>query len=1274
MMKTPRLAGLLALVKAKHKEKKTVTYDYDALTPSLMNEEDAQHYVEALNFACHRADIKNIAVTGPYGSGKSSVLLTWSKRREQDLKIMTVSLADFDMVRATDEIGEPTSEGSVKSERKARQEEKSIEYSILQQILYKARKSELPYSRIERIADVTPSERRMMAVGLLAMVSSCLSGFVLLFPDYFRKKLSLATGFSEAILQIPPVIRIGLLAGGAFFITSYLILSKLHRIGIFDRRMSIEKIDLSKGATISTRPSDTSLLNVFIDEIVYFFEKQKYNVVIFEDLDRHNDGAIFIKLREINQIINNSLPAEHPVRFIYAVRDDIFNSPEARTKFFDFVIPIIPVMDSQNATERFSLKFKKSEIDSPGFEQCIARLAIFIPDMRVLNSIANEFRLYRNLVNNGENIIRLLSLIAYKNLCARDYHLIDAKQGILHGIMNAHISGKLRSFFEEEITKDINDLKNQISEVNNESENDKSNIIKDILQVYISDNTKQQLHFSNQNGSQFSLDQIINDEDAFFTMLKTPGLYVKLINHRISIANISPAEADKILSEYNKRCKLLFSKSDGKIYDLQKKLEKLQNTMGKLLISSPGDLIQRMGNEGFKAWVNENLGISCGPDKTYGYDTSQFDFIYSLLRWEYLSTDYMSYRSVFIPGSLSSSDNDFVRAVSAGREHAITAAMPLEKTANVIKKLKEIGLLLHDNAWHASVLLHMLKYEKIELMKIIQLQLEDSEGQKLVQLYDCALCDWQIADSIQYVQLIAFDIEKTSQLLKLLLNINHKKTAIQLVILLFCSSSIRWNHTTTDMKYAVMEIMSKYEDVPDLVPDGYIKPFLDNLKNTGVKLECIGECNTAQGKEIINKIAELKLWKYSKENFESIFHILLDRNTHALEQFVEKPLSTIKKMKNLGLYETVQENIGSFISDFFLRSLDYDRVPEILNDQSIDFDSVHQVISEMEFTIDSIKLIKNRTGIVFTIKNLNLEKSIYVLLLDYNRINLSWSNVIYLTTQDEELNPEFSLWFDRNHSGFSDSQVSSSFDVIDSVFQKLFNCGAMSNEGRKKILKIVGLSLITLPDYMDFESTLLLIEENRLAPSIDNFKKIAQTFEEEGDRLTPLLANLVLLRPSLLQTNTEIILVNDEVFNLRLTERLLSDERLPKAIRIHSLNWLWGYDPNLFEGPLFIMPEILGQVVSGLTNDDIRRALLIQCLRYRKISHETTALVLNSLADADYQVFLSAKTHRSVVYTEPLRNMADLLASCGFIQSLKLNDIRGRIRFIPHNSPAFRHN
>lgn len=91
-------------------------------------------------------------------------------------------------------------------------------------------------------------------------------------------------------------------------------------------------------------------------------------------------------------------------------------------------MPVIPIMDNQNASEHFSNKFKDEEKNEPGLSECIARIATFIPNMRVMHNITNEFRLYQNIVNNRENLTKLLAMIAYKNLCAEDYHGIDSKK------------------------------------------------------------------------------------------------------------------------------------------------------------------------------------------------------------------------------------------------------------------------------------------------------------------------------------------------------------------------------------------------------------------------------------------------------------------------------------------------------------------------------------------------------------------------------------------------------------------------------------------------------------------------------------------------------------------------------------------------------------------------------------------------------------------------------------------------------------------------------
>lgn len=79
-------------------------------------------------------------------------------------------------------------------------------------------------------------------------------------------------------------------------------------------------------------------------------------------MDRFNQPNIFIKLRELNTVINNYDNIKRKVVFIYAIKDDMFKDEE-RTKFFDFIVPVIPYISATNSGEilRGLLKFEKGE-------------------------------------------------------------------------------------------------------------------------------------------------------------------------------------------------------------------------------------------------------------------------------------------------------------------------------------------------------------------------------------------------------------------------------------------------------------------------------------------------------------------------------------------------------------------------------------------------------------------------------------------------------------------------------------------------------------------------------------------------------------------------------------------------------------------------------------------------------------------------------------------------------------------------------------------------
>lgn len=68
-------------------------YKFEKLT--LFSDDDIGAYKDALDFVFQNNDIRNIAISGSYGSGKSSVLASY-KKNHSDKNYLHISLAHFE--------------------------------------------------------------------------------------------------------------------------------------------------------------------------------------------------------------------------------------------------------------------------------------------------------------------------------------------------------------------------------------------------------------------------------------------------------------------------------------------------------------------------------------------------------------------------------------------------------------------------------------------------------------------------------------------------------------------------------------------------------------------------------------------------------------------------------------------------------------------------------------------------------------------------------------------------------------------------------------------------------------------------------------------------------------------------------------------------------------------------------------------------------------------------------------------------------------------------
>lgn len=185
--------------------------------------------------------------------------------------------------------------------------------------------------------------------------------------------------------------------------------------------------------------SDDSYFDKYLNEVLYLFENVDADVIVFEDMDRFNANKIFERLREVNTLANIQLQKENKkiLRFFYLLRDDIFVSKD-RTKFFDYIIPVVPVVDGSNSYDQFISHLKKGGIFEKFNENFLQGLSLYIDDMRLLKNIYNEFVVYYNRLNITElDCNKMLAIIAYKNLFPRDFADLQLKQGFVYTLFDS---------------------------------------------------------------------------------------------------------------------------------------------------------------------------------------------------------------------------------------------------------------------------------------------------------------------------------------------------------------------------------------------------------------------------------------------------------------------------------------------------------------------------------------------------------------------------------------------------------------------------------------------------------------------------------------------------------------------------------------------------------------------------------------------------------------------------------------------------------------------
>ncbi len=337
---------------------------------------DTEYYVKRIKRVVLNKEVGNIALSGDYGTGKSSIVARF--RRTYFAKIHKTKV--ISLLTLPDDLGnaETNEEAKLKIRQKVQQE-------IFRQMYYGERPQTLNASRYKRIGGLPVYAIMVLFLPFIFLLQQALDiyppetlGFGNEYPYWVGITISL---FAALVLY--------LISAGVFRVVQK---SKIKGLGINGLGIDGMSVNLDEMSPTFEQA---------IDEIVYFFKKTRYQIVFLEDLDRFDDPKIYEELRQLNFMINNAkhIHCRHRVTFIYALKDSLVEECEIRAKLFDIIIPVVPFMTQDNAVYKIREVFTSANFTSQNVNKMIRILARYIHDMRIIKAICNTAIIMRDTVS-----------------------------------------------------------------------------------------------------------------------------------------------------------------------------------------------------------------------------------------------------------------------------------------------------------------------------------------------------------------------------------------------------------------------------------------------------------------------------------------------------------------------------------------------------------------------------------------------------------------------------------------------------------------------------------------------------------------------------------------------------------------------------------------------------------------------------------------------------------------------------------------------------------
>lgn len=908
------------------------THHFERLTP--IDNMDLDVYEEAIDYTFDNSDIKNVAISGAYSAGKSSVLASY-KKKHSDLHFLHISLAHFKSPDPEDETG-------VK--------ESVLEGKILNQLIHQIPSEKIPQTnfRVKRKVSAKSVIKLTIEVVLFFIVFIHFACFDL-WKSYVN---TLPNNWFKSILTLS-THQYALMVDGILMVTQLLFIV----YGIIRVQMNknvFRKLNLQGNEIEIFEESDDSYFDKYLNEVLYLFENADADVIVFEDMDRFNANKIFERLREINTLANIQLQKEEKkvLRFFYLLRDDIFVSKD-RTKFFDYIVPVVPVVDNSNSYDQFISHFKKDRIFEKFDESFLQGLSLYIDDMRLLKNIYNEFVIYFNRLNIIElDCNKMLAIIAYKNLFPRDFADLQLNQGFVYTLFS-----KKDNIIEAEITemrKAIDERKQRISS----SKKEHLVSLRELNAV-----------FADKYLKGYSLTQKDDKDLSDFVMRYLSE------NHK---------------SEYMSRKQILDDKLNGD--KLHQEILNLEQNVIEIKNKQLHQIITRDNIDTIFTITSTNE-IGDVTDFNEIKSSEYFNLLKYLIRNGYIDETYADYMTYFYENSLSRVDKTYLRSITDKRAKEYTYKLKDPKL--VFSRLRLVDF-DQEEILNFDLFTYLLQTSHIDYTVRLINQLKDTKNFKFIGAYfDTTV---ELSAYIKYLNMSWSEV-----------------FSIALSEWLLTENQIR-RYSICSLYYSdddIIELVNKENCLCDYISNArdYLaidNPDIDRLIHCFTLLGVcfIGFDYAELNKDLFRAVYEKSLYEINTENLQLIQREILEEKNE--DDFFHKNYTLLYSHPDSSITQYVNRNVNEYFDVVLQISggtiLDDEKVVvAILNNSDLTIEHKQSYISALRTIIASIKEIEDSSLWVSLLDADIVQYSEYNIMDCFNIVKLNESVISYINRCDIDL-------------------------------------------------------------------------------------------------------------------------------------------------------------------------------------------------------------------------------------------------------------------------------